>query len=156
MTNTVENRLAEVGFELPNPPQPISSATPTMRTGNLVFVSGQGPEIDGKWVYQGKVGEKYAKEEGYKAAQITILNSLAHLKGEIGTLDNVKQIVKLTGWVSSAPDFFEHPYVINGASDLLIKIFGEKKGKHARSGVGSRILCFDIPVEIEMIVEIEI
>lgn len=154
MTNIVESRLTELGFELPSPPQPISSATPTMRTGNLVFVSGQGPEINGEWIYQGKIGEKYTKEEGYKAAQITILNSLAHLKREIGSLDKVVQIIKLTGWVSSAPDFFEHPFVINGASDLLLKIFGEK-GKHARSGVGSRILCFDIPVEIEMIVEVE-
>jgi enamine deaminase RidA (YjgF/YER057c/UK114 family) len=154
MTNIIEDRLNELGFKLPNPPQPISSASPTMRTGNLIFVSGQGPEIDGKWLYQGKIGEKYTKEEGYKAAQITILNSLAHLKREIGSLDKVSQIVKLVGWVNSAPDFFEHPFVINGASDLLLKLFGEK-GKHARSGVGSRILCFDIPVEIEMIVEVE-
>lgn len=153
MISHVENRLNELGFQLPNPPAPISSAVPTKRTGNLVFVSGQGPEIEGKWIYQGKVGEKYTKEEGYKAAQLTILNSLAHLKKEIGNLDKVTQVVKLLGWVNSSPDFFEHPYVINGASDLLVNIFGER-GKHARSGVGSRILCFDIPVEIEMIAEV--
>jgi enamine deaminase RidA (YjgF/YER057c/UK114 family) len=150
----VEKRLLDLGFTLPKPPKPISAGIPTVRTGNLVFVSGQGPEIDGKWIYQGKVGEKYTAEEGCKAAQLTILNSLAHLKEEIGDLDKVKRIVKLMGWVNSSPGFIEQPYVINGASELLLKAFGEK-GKHARSAVGAYILCFDIPVEIDLIVEVE-
>lgn len=150
----VEKRLLDLGFSLPKPPKSISAGIPTVRTGNLIFVSGQGPKKDGKWIYQGKIGEKYTVEEGQKAAQLTILNSLSHLKEELGNLDKVRRIVKLMGWVNSSPDFLEQHFVINGASELLLKVFGEK-GKHARTAVGSHILCYDISVELDLIVEVE-
>lgn len=150
----VEKRLAELGFELPEAPKPAAAYVPAVRTGNLVFVSGQGTRVNGEWKYQGRVGEKNSLEDGYKAAQVVVLNALAALKQEIGDLDRVKRIVKLLGWVNSSADFNQQPYVINGASELLEKAFGEK-GKHARSAVSAHVLPFDTTVEIEMVVEVE-
>lgn len=149
-----EERLTELGFELPEAPKPAAAYVPAVRTGNLVFISGQGTMVNGKWKYQGRVGEKYSVEDGYKAAQLVMLNALAVLRQEIGDLDRVKRIVKLLGWVNSSPDFNEQPFVINGASELLEKVFGDK-GKHARSAVSAHVLPFDTTVEIEMIVEVE-
>jgi enamine deaminase RidA (YjgF/YER057c/UK114 family) len=149
-----EKRLAELGLELPEAPKPAAAYVPAVRTGDLVFVSGQGTRVNGEWIYQGRVGEKYALEDGYKAAQLVMLNALAVLKQEIGDLDRVKQVVKLLGWVNSAPNFNQQPYVINGASELLEKVFGDR-GKHARSAVSAHVLPFDTTVEIEMIVEVE-
>jgi enamine deaminase RidA (YjgF/YER057c/UK114 family) len=146
--------LAELGLELPEAPKPAAAYVPAVRTGDLVFVSGQGTRVNGEWTYQGRVGEKYALEDGYKAAQLVMLNALAVLKQEIGDLDRVKRVVKLLGWVNSAPDFNQQPYVINGASELLEKVFGDR-GKHARSAVSAHVLPFDTTVEIEMIVEVE-
>ena len=105
-------------------------------------------------VYKGKLGKDLTVEEGYEAAKISIINCLAVLKGCLGSLDRVKRIVKLLGFVACVPEFDQQPYVINGASDLLIEIFGEK-GRHARSAIGTNILPFGTPVEIEMIVEVE-
>lgn len=149
----IEQRLAELGLELPAAPKPAAAYVPAVRTGNLVFISGQGPIRNGKAVYQGKVGAEYTEEEGYEAARVTILNALAVLKAEIGDLDRVERIVKLLAWVNSAPGFHRQPWVINGASELLESIFGER-GKHARSAVAANELPMNIPVEIEMVVEI--
>jgi enamine deaminase RidA (YjgF/YER057c/UK114 family) len=150
----VEKRLNDLGFQLPSVPEPAAAYVPSIRTGNLVFISGQGTMINGEWKYQGRVGEKYSLEQGYKAAQTVMLNALSVLKNEIGNLDKVKRIVKVLGWVNSSHDFNQQPYVINGASELLENTFG-KRGKHTRSAVSAHVLPFDTTVEIEMIVEVE-
>jgi enamine deaminase RidA (YjgF/YER057c/UK114 family) len=148
-----EARLKALGIELPAVPKPIASYVPAVRTGNLVFLAGQGPLAGGKPTVTGKVGAELTEEEGYKAARATILVSLAVLRGEIGSLDRVTRVVKLVGWVNSAPGFTRQPWVINGASDLLVEIFGEA-GRHARSSVGANELPLNIPVEIELVVEV--
>ena len=152
-TTSPEGRLKALGIQLPAAPKPVASYVPAVRSGNLVFLAGQGPLADGKPTVTGKVGAELTEEEGYRAARATILVSLAALRAEIGSLDRVRRIVKLTGWVNSAPGFTRQPWVINGASDLLVEIFGEA-GRHARSSVGANELPFNIPVEIEMIVEV--
>ena len=149
----IETKLKELGFELPTPPAPAASYVPAVRTGNLVYISGQSTRVDGTWLYQGRVGREFTREEGYAAARVVILNALAVLKAEIGDLDRVTRIVKLLGWVNCVAEFNETPYVINGASDLLEAVFGDK-GKHARSAVSAHTLPFDTTVEIEMIVEV--
>lgn len=150
----VEANLKELGFILPPPPRPAAAYVPAVRTGNLVFVSGQGATHDGKPVLMGHVGKELTLDEGYKAAQVCALNALAVLKQEIGDLDKVKRIVKVLGWVNSAPGFNKQPYVINGFSELMEKTFGER-GRHARSAVAAHELPFDTPVEVEMVVEVE-
>jgi len=147
-----EARIKELGITLPPAPKPMASYVPVVRTGNLLFLAGQGPTAEGKVLVAGKVGSDLTEEEGNKAARASILNSLAILKSELGSLDRVRRIVKMTGWVNSAPGFNRQPWVINGASDLLIEIFGEA-GKHARSAVGTNELPLNIPVEIEIVVE---
>lgn len=149
----VEARLKELGFQLPEPAKPMAAYIPTVRTGNLVFVSGQAPRKDGEMI-KGRVGKDLTLEEGYEAAQYCILNALAQLKAEAGSLDNVERIVKLLAWVNSAPDFDQQPSVVNGASELLEKVFGES-GKHARSAVSSHVLPHNIAVEIEMIAQLK-
>ena len=149
-----EARLKALGLQLPAPPTPIASYVPVVRAGNLVFLAGQGPLVDGKPTVTGKVGANLTEAEGYQAARATILTSLAVLRAEIGSLDRVRRVVKLVGWVNSAPGFTRQPWVINGASDLLVEIFGDA-GRHARSSVGANELPLDIPVEIELIVEVE-
>ena len=151
---TPEERLKEKGLELPPPRQPVANYVGCVRTGNLVFVSGHGPEVGSGSPWKGKVGRGLSLDEGYAAAKRCALNMLATLKVEIGELSRVRRIVKLLGMVNSDPEFKEQPKVINGASDLLVDIFGEN-GKHARSAVGLGALPFAIPVEIEMIVEVE-
>jgi enamine deaminase RidA (YjgF/YER057c/UK114 family) len=148
-----EARLKALKIELPAVPKPIASYVPAVRTGNLVFLAGQGPVAGGKPTVTGKVGAELTEEEGYKAARATILVSLAVLRAEIGSLDRVTRVVKLVGWVNSAPGFTRQPWVINGASDLLVEIFGEA-GRHARSSVGANELPLNIPVEIELVVEV--
>jgi len=149
----VESKLAEMGLELPAPPAPVANYVRAVRTGNLVFVSGHGPSRDGELVYRGKLGADVDVATGYKAAQLVMLNCLTSLKEEIGELDRVTRIVKLLGMVNCAPDFGEQPEVINGASDLLTELFGER-GRHARSAVGMAALPRGIAVEIEMVVEV--
>jgi enamine deaminase RidA (YjgF/YER057c/UK114 family) len=149
-----EARLKALGLQLPPAPKPVASYVPAVRTGNLVFLAGQGPLADGKPTVTGKVGAELTEQQGYQAARATILISLAVLRAEIGSLDRVTRVVKLTGWVNSAPGFTRQPWVVNGASDLLVEIFGDA-GRHARSSVGANELPFNIPVEIEMIVEVK-
>jgi len=150
----IEKKLQEMGLDISNAPKPAASYIPAVQTGNLVYTAGQASKKDGILVYKGKLGKDLTVEEGYEAAKISIINCLAVLKGHLGSLDRIKKVVKLLGFVASTSEFDQQPYVINGASDLLIKIFGEK-GKHARSAIGTNILPFGTPVEIEMIVEVE-
>jgi enamine deaminase RidA (YjgF/YER057c/UK114 family) len=148
-----EARLKALKIELPPAPKPLASYVPAVRTGNLVYLAGQGPMVGGKPTITGKVGAELTEEEGNKAARAAILTSLSALRAEIGSLDRVVRIVKLVGWVNSAPGFTRQPWVINGASDLLIEIFGDA-GRHARSAVGANELPLNIPVEVELIVEV--
>ncbi|HKW10438.1 MAG TPA: RidA family protein [Gemmatimonadaceae bacterium] len=150
---TPEARLKAAGIELPAAPKAMANYVPAVRAGNIVYLAGQGPIVDGKPVMTGKVGGDVSEEDGYKAARIAILNSLAALRAEIGSLDRVRRVVKVTGWVNSAPGFTRQSFVVNGASDLLVQAFGEA-GRHARTSVSSNELPFNIPVEIEMIVEV--
>lgn len=149
----IERRLQDLGLQLPEVPQPVASYVPCVRTGNLVFVSGQGPFKDGKAEIAGKVGAEISVEEAYQIARRLALQALAVLRAELGDLDKVSRIVKLVGWVNSAPGFNRQPQVINGASDLLYEVFGPR-GRHARSAVGAAELPLNIPVEIEMIAEV--
>jgi enamine deaminase RidA (YjgF/YER057c/UK114 family) len=150
----VEAKLAEMRLALPSPPAPIANYIRTVQAGNLLFVSGHGPQRDGKMEYLGKVGKDLSVEEGYKAAQLVCLNCLASVKNELGDLDRVKRVVKLLGMVNCTPDFERQPQVINGASDLLVQLYGEA-GRHARSAVGMGSLPGGIAVEIEMVLEVE-
>lgn len=151
---SAEQRLADLGITLPEAPKPVATYLPAVVSGNLLFVSGQACTVDGKMKYQGKVGKNLTLEQGYEAARIAAINALAILKEELGSLDKVKRVVKVFGLVASDPEFYEQPKVINGASDLLVEVFGDK-GRHARSAVGTNVLPFNTPVEVEMIVEVE-
>ena len=150
----IKQRLKELGMELPTLPKPNASYVPAVRTGNLVYISGQGVTVDGKEVMTGHVGAELTLEQGYEGARICAVNALAALMLEIGDLDKVKRIVKVLGFVSSAPGFNKQPLVMNGFSDTMEKVFGEK-GKHARSAISANELPFGTPVEVEMIVEVE-
>ena len=148
----VEQNLKELGLTLPPPPKPLASYVTVVKTGNLLFVSGHGPYDDGKTKLSGKIGEELTIEEGYQVARNVALNCLASVEAAIGSLDMVKQVVKVLGMVNCTEDFKDQPKVINGCSDLLVAVFGEA-GKHARSAVGVQALPNQIPVEIEMILE---
>ncbi len=150
-----ERRLEELGIQLPQPPQPVASYVPAIKSGNLLFVSGQVPVSDGKLVHEGIVGKNLGVEEAKEAARVCILNALAVVKKELGHLGRVTKIVRLSGYVASTADFTEQPVVINGASDLLVDVFGEEKGKHSRIAVGVASLPLNAPVEIDIIVEFE-
>jgi enamine deaminase RidA (YjgF/YER057c/UK114 family) len=151
----IDKRLAELGIALPTPAKPIANYVPWVRTGNLVFISGQGAVRDGKIEYTGKVGDTLSIEDAIASARLTAINVIAHLRDACGgDLDRVKRIVKLLGFVNCTPNFGEQPKVINGASDLMVEVFGDK-GRHARSAVGAPALPFNLSVEIEAIAEIE-
>jgi enamine deaminase RidA (YjgF/YER057c/UK114 family) len=150
---TVNERLHELGIEIPAPPAPMANYVGAVRTGNLVFVSGHGPRRADGTVVTGKLGRELTVEEGYEAARLVMIQCLASLQQEIGDLERVTRIVKLLGMVNCTEDFGQHPQVINGASDLLVAIFGDR-GKHARSAVGMQMLPVGIAVEIEMVVEV--
>ena len=147
-----ERALARLGLTLPKPPPPVANYVNAVSVGSLVFVSGHGPFLNGKFVYIGKLDSSISVEDGYKAAQLVMLNCLASLKAEIGSLDRVRRIVKLLGMVNSDATFIRQPEVIDGASDLLTAVFGDR-GRHARAAVGMATLPYGIAVEIEMIVE---
>jgi enamine deaminase RidA (YjgF/YER057c/UK114 family) len=147
-----EERLRQLGLTLPEAPKPVANYVPAVRTGNLVFVSGQACLVNGEMKYKGKVGADLTVEQGYEAARLAALNALAILRAELGDLNRVRRVVKVFGLVNSAPGFNLQPQVINGASDLLVEVFGEA-GRHARSAVGANELPFDTPVEVELIVE---
>lgn len=153
-TTTPEARLEAIGLSLPPPPEAVANYVGLVRVGKLAFVSGHGPVENGELVYRGKLGRDLDVETGKKAAQLTLLNLLATLKADIGELDRIARVVKLLVMVNSAPDFAEQPFVANGASDLLVEIFGPERGRHARSAVGMGALPFGISVEIEGIFEI--
>lgn len=150
----IEHKLEQLGIKLPEAPTPVVAFVTAKTAGNLVFTSGQDCRINGVLKYEGKVGSVLTVEQGYDAARQTMINLLAVLKGHLGDLDRIKQVVKLLAYVNSAKGFVEQPYVINGASELLEEVFGEK-GKHSRSALAANELPFNTPVEIEMIVEIE-
>ena len=124
----VEKKMAELNIELPSPPAPIASYVPYTKVGDLIYVSGQGPGLNGKNKYFGKVGRDLTKEQGYEAARRCCLNVLAHLKEAAGDLDRIERIVSLHGYVNSTEEFSEQPFVINGASDLLVAVFGSVEG----------------------------
>ena len=149
----IEEKLDTLGIILPTPPKPAGSYIPLVRTGNLVFVSGQIPIEDGKILYSGKVTKDLSIEDAQKAARLCTINALAQLKSEFGNLEKISKIVRLSGFVNSPPEFIEQPKVINGASDLLFEIF-EEKGQHARVAVGVSSLPLNSAVEIDLIVEI--
>jgi enamine deaminase RidA (YjgF/YER057c/UK114 family) len=151
---SAEAKLIEMGIELPSKSTPVANYVSAAQTGNLVFLSGHGPYKSDRTLIKGKVGSDLTLEEGYEAARISCLNLLGSLKATIGNLDRVSRVVKLLGMVNADQGFEDHPKVINGASDLLVEVFGEK-GRHARSAVGMGTLPSNIPVEIEMIVEVE-
>jgi len=150
---SVEEKLREMEIELPEPPTPVAAYVPTVRTGNYVYVSGQVPRLKGEVRFRGHVGGEISVEDGRAAARICALNALAAIKKEIGDLDRVRRIVKITGFVASAAGFTDQPKVVDGASVLLNELFGER-GRHARSAVGVNELPLGVAVEIEMIVEV--
>lgn len=150
----VEQRLTELGIELPKVSPPVANYVNAVQTGNLLFLAGKGPrKPDGSYI-TGKVGINLSLEQAQEAARLTAINQLAVLKAELGDLDRVNRIVKVTGMVNAVDDFGNQPEVINGFSDLMVEVFGEK-GKHARAAVGMGSLPRNIAVEIEMVVEIE-
>lgn len=149
-----EAKLKELGFTLPTPPPPAGSYVPAQRMGNLVFLSAVGPRTADGGMVVGKVGRELTVEQGQEAARATALNLLANLRSLIGDLDKVRRIVKVLGVVNCESEFRDHPKVINGCSDLLVAVFGEK-GRHARAAWGVNSLPFGSPVSIEMIVEVE-
>jgi len=154
MKMMIEKKIEEIGYILPEAPKPVASYIPFRKTGNLVYISGQDCRVNGKLKYEGKVGSDVTEEQAYDAARITAINLLAILKSAIGDLDKVTKIVNLHGFVNSAPGFVRQPMVINGASEFLVELFGEK-GKHSRCALSANELPFNTPVEIEMIVEVE-
>jgi enamine deaminase RidA (YjgF/YER057c/UK114 family) len=152
----IEQKLNAMGYQLTEPRRSaVGNFVPAVRTGNLVYTAGTGPGLpEGGFLYVGKLGDDVSIEQGYECARLTMLNLLSNLKGEIGDLDKVKRVVKLLCMVNATPDFTETPRVANGASDLLVELFGER-GQHARSAVGMGTLPGAMPIEIEMIVEVE-
>ncbi|MFI5246979.1 MAG: RidA family protein [Nitrospirales bacterium] len=150
---TYESRLAELQIELPPPPQPLATYVPAVQAGNLLFLSGVLPMRDGQLAFSGKLGRDLTVEQGMEAARLALLNALAIAKQELGSLDRITRVVKVVGYVASADGFVQQPQVLNGASDLLVAIFGEV-GRHARVAVGAAELPRGAPVEIEVILSI--
>ncbi len=153
MSQTIEQKLAELGITLPTPVAPLANYVPTVRTGNLLFVSGQ-VSIDGAGkISTGKLGAGLDIDTGRAAARLCAINLLAQTKAAIGDLEKIVRVVKLVGFVNSAPDFVDQPKVMNGCSDLFVEVLGDK-GRHARSAVGIAALPFDAAVEVEAIFEV--
>ena len=150
-----EQRLEELGIVLPEPVGALAAYVPTVRSGSVVYISGQVPLVDGKVAHTGRLGaDGLTPEEGAQAARVCAVNVLAALKAELGHLSRLRRVVKVTGFVASEPDFVDQPKVVNGASELLVEVFGEA-GKHARAAVGVASLPLGVPVEVEAIVEVE-
>jgi enamine deaminase RidA (YjgF/YER057c/UK114 family) len=150
----VMGKIKSLGLQLPDTPKPLAAYIPAKQSGKLIFTAGQLPMVNGELISKGLLGLDVQVEEANKAAQICTLNALAAIKGVIGDLDRIKQIVRVVGYVASVPTFTQQPAVVNGASELLLEIFGEA-GKHARSAVGMAVLPLNASVEIELTVEIE-
>lgn len=152
--STPEDRIAGLGLTLPSESPPLAAYVPAVRSGDLVFTSGQLPRLDGKLLGTGKVGAEVTAEDAKELAKACILNALAAIRVEVGDLSKVRRVVKVVGFVASDPGFNDQPGVVNGASELLGEVFGER-GVHARSAVGVAVLPLDAPVEIELVVEVE-
>ncbi len=149
-----EHRVTELGLDIPPPPEPIATFTSAVRTGNLLFVSGHGPLRDDETFVTGTVGVDIDMEGACAAARLIGLGMLSTVRASLGSLDKVVRIVKVLGMVRSTPDFQDHPDVIDGFSDLMVEVFGEERGRGARSAVGMASLPLNIPVEIEAIFEV--
>jgi enamine deaminase RidA (YjgF/YER057c/UK114 family) len=155
MAGQIEARLTELGIELPQAAAPAANYVPYVVSGNLVFVSGQVTVWNGEFRYQGKVGQDLSVEDGQAAARLCALNIIAQVRAACGgDLDRVQRIVRLGGFVNSTPEFTDQPKVINGASDLMAEVFGDK-GKHARAAVSAAALPLGVAVEVEAVVEIQ-
>ncbi len=150
----IEEKIKEMGFNLPEAPKPVAAYIPALEINNMVFTAGQIPSIAGELLFKGKVGKEVTLMEGQRAAETCLLNCLAAIKGITGNLDKIERIIKLTVFVNSFEGFTDQPKVANGASELLIKIFGEN-GKHVRSAVGVNELPLNAAVEIEMICKVK-
>ncbi|MCT4655378.1 MAG: RidA family protein [Cohaesibacter sp.] len=153
MSGQVEAKLAELGITLPQAAAPAANYIPFVKTGNQIFISGQLPMNADGIQYKGKLGAELTADEGAKAAQLCAINLIAQMKAAVGDLDNVARVVKLVGFVNSTPDFGDQPAVINGASNFMVDVFGDK-GRHARSAVSAGALPFGVSVEIEAIIEV--
>jgi len=151
---SVKERLAALGLTLPTAAAPVAAYVPAVKTGNLVFTAGQLPVVDGKLVLTGKVGSDVTPEDAKKMAEICALNALAAIS-LVADIDQIEKIVRVGGFVNGAPGFVAIPGVINGASELLIKLFGDVNGKHARTAVGVAELPLNAPVEVEMVVQLK-
>lgn len=153
--NSIEEKLKNLGIVLPTPMKPVGNYVPWVKSGNMVYISGQGAVVEGKVQYPGKLGDTVSLDEGTQSARLTGINVLAQLReASDGDLSKVKRIVKLVGFVACTPEFTDQPKVINGASDLMAEVFGER-GRHARSAVGVPSLPMNLSVEIEAIVELD-
>ena len=150
---TPEEKLKTLGIVLPKAPSPLGSYVPVIRTGNLVFLSGILPLVEGKLLRQGRVGEDITIDDAREDSKRVVMNALAVLRSHIGSLNTVKRCIKITGYIASSPDFTEQPKVLNAASDLLHEIFGEA-GRHVRAAVGVTVLPLNASVEIEFIFEV--
>ena len=151
---SAEARLRELGIELPPVPPAVGNYVGAVAVGNILFVAGHGPFQDGRPQFIGKLGREFGIEEGQQAARLVALNMLATIRETVGSLDRIERVVKLLCLVNSMPEFGDQPKVANGASDLLVELFGEERGKHARSAIGMGALPFGIAVEIEGIFEL--
>jgi enamine deaminase RidA (YjgF/YER057c/UK114 family) len=150
----IEIKIEGLGLKLPDVPKPVAAYIPAKQSGNLVFTAGQLPMVNGELISKGLLGQDVEIDEANKAARICTLNALAAIKGVIGDLDRIKHVVRVVGYVASVPTFTQQPAVVNGASELLLEIFGEN-GKHARSAVGMAVLPLNASVEIELTVEVK-
>lgn len=153
MPMSFEEKLVALGIVLPSPPKPVATYIPASQAGDLLFISGVIPIRDGHLVFCGKLGEDLTVENGYEAAKFALLNALAIIRQALGSLNRVKKIVRMTGYVASGAGFTEQPSVVNGASDLLVELFGEA-GRHARLALGAAELPLNAPIEIELIVQV--
>ena len=149
-----EQRIHECGYMLPSVAEVLGVYVPAVRAGDVLFLAGVIPEVDDELKYKGKLGKELAIKDGREAAKICVLNALSAIKDCIGDLDKVKRFIRVIGYINSAPGFTEQPKVLDGASEFLVEIFGEK-GKHARLAIGVAELPVNAPIELEMIVQIE-
>ena len=155
MAGTIDAKLKELGIEIPEPAAPVANYVPFVAVGKLVFISGQVPLVDGKPQFLGKVGGTVSLEDGQKAARTCAINLIAQMKAAAGgDLDKVKQVVRLGGFVNSTPEFTDQPKVVNGASDLMVEVFGDK-GRHCRTAVSAGGLPIDVAVEVDAVIELE-
>ncbi|UCG79516.1 MAG: RidA family protein [Nitrospirota bacterium] len=151
---SILNKLKSLDIRLPEAPDPLGSYVPCVRTGNLVFVSGMLPLKDGRLIHTGKVGSDVSIEDAQESCELATINALSVIRSCIGSLDDIERCIKINGFISSAEGFFEQPSVLNAASDLLFKIFGDK-GKHSRAAVGVFCLPLNSPVEIDFVFEVK-